>query len=226
MEKYKVLLVEDNAFERQTLSYELKKQENIEFLAALTNGAQAVEFVKKQAPDIILMDVSMPVMDGISATKEIKQFNSQIKIIMLTSHSDKNTVFEAFSSKANAYCIKNIKIKELMQIIEMVADGNMWLDKSIAGYIFEIMKNFEDNSNQENNTKTSDTKTLEDYNITPRERNVLKLIADGYSNIQIANELVISLNTVKNHVANIINKLSLKDRTQIAVFTLKNNLLN
>ena len=220
MKKYSLLLVEDDPFTKQTLSYELKRREEIEFLGALENGKAAVDFVKTTTPDIILMDIDMPIMNGLEATKEIKKFNPNILITILSNHDQKDQVLTAFFNGANAYCIKQIKMNELISVFNTVADGGIWIDKQIASYIFDVLKNFE-NKKEEDNKKSA-----EDYNITERERNVLKLVADGLSNTEIAEQLVISQNTVKNHIASILNKLSLKDRTQIAVFALKNNLLD
>lgn len=220
MSKYNLLLVEDHPFTRQTLSYELKKQESINLLAALENGKLAIEYVKKETPDVILMDIDMPLLDGIEATKQIKQFNPSIKIIMLTCHDDRKKVFESFSSGANGYCVKKIDINELINVIDIICNDGVWFDRQIAHFIFDVLKTIDEKKEIE------PSKTLEDFNITARERNIIKLISDGLTNTQIAEELVISINTVKNHVASIINKLSVKDRTQIAVFTLKNNLLD
>lgn len=220
MKKYNVVIVEDHPFTRQTLSYEIKKEDSLLLMNVFENGKDVVDFVKINTPDIILMDIEMPVMDGIAATKEIKQFNDNIKIIMLTSHVEREKVFDAFSSGANAYCVKKIKMEELLRVIDIVINDGIWFDTQIANYIFDILKNLEVNQQKEEVKKT-----LEDFNITPRERNILKLIADGKSNAEIAEILIISHNTVKNHVASIINKFSLKDRTQVALFTIKNNLL-
>lgn len=219
MHKINLMIVEDHPFTRQTLVYEFKKQENINLVAALDNGESAINFVKTNQVDVILMDIDMPIVDGISATKEIKKFNDKILIIMLTNHNEKDKVISAFKSGANGYCIKQIKIDELLNIIDIVKDGGVWFDKQIAQYIFEILKNVEEEKQH------AKEKNITDFNITHRERNILKLIADGYSNAQIANELVIAHNTVKNHVASIIKKLNVEDRVQIAVFALKNNLL-
>lgn len=220
MKKCNLLICEDDSFTRQILTYELKKQETINLLGAFENGSFALDYIKKTPVDVILMDIDMPIMDGIEATKQIKEFNPDISIIMLTNHNEKEKVFAAFSSGANGYCVKRIETKELMNVIEIVMESGVWFDKHIACYIFEILKNIEAHKEQQK------AKTLEDYNITQRERNIIKLISDGLTNAQIAEQLVISINTVKNHVASIINKLAVKDRTQIAVFTLKNNLLD
>ena len=219
MKKYNLLLAEDDAFTRQTLSYELKRREEINFLGAYDNGKDIVELVKTTTPDIILMDIDMPIMDGLTATKEIKKFNPNILITILSNHDQKDKVLDAFSFGANAYCVKNIKMNELLNVFDIIASGGIWIDRQIAGYIFDVLKNTE-------SSKEETRKKAEDYNITERERNVLKLVADGLSNSEIAEQLIISQNTVKNHIASIISKLAVKDRTQIAVFALKNNLLD
>lgn len=226
MKKLKLLIVEDHPFTKQTLVYEFKKLPQIELLDALNNGKEAVNFVAKTTPDIILMDIEMPVMDGIEATKEIKKFNEKISVIMLTSHSEKEKVFGAFSSGANGYCIKDIEMDELTKIIEIIHNGGVWFDKKIAGYIFEILKNIDMKEAIEKvNAAEKNSKKNQDFNITTREREILKFVADGLSNTEIAEKLIISLNTVKNHVASIINKLSVKDRTQVAIFAINNKLL-
>jgi len=227
MEKIKLLIVEDHPFTKQTLVYEFKKNPQVELLAALNNGKEAIDFVQKITPDIIIMDIEMPVMNGIEATKEIKKSKKQIPVIMLTSHSEKEKVFSAFSSGANGYCIKDIEMSELMGVMGIIMSGGVWFDKKIAGYIFDVLKNLE----VENAVNTVDEaqqtrKKIEKLNITERETEILKLISDGLTNAQIAEQLVISLSTVKNHVASIIHKLSVKDRTQVAIFALNNKLLD
>ena len=216
MPKINIVIVEDHPLTRETLVYQTNKLENFEVLASFENGKEAVEFVKLKAPDVILMDIDMPVMDGIEATLEIKKLNPKIKIIMLTNHQDKARVLESFQSGANGYCVKNIKINELSKVINVVLEGGIWTDSKIAGYIFDVLKNIEEKQKEEK-------LTLEDFNISEREKEVLKLIADGLTNEEIAEKLFVSKNTVKNHVASIISKLSVKDRTQVAIVALKNN---
>ena len=215
MKKINTIIVEDHPLTRETLAYQIKKLDKINLMAALENGAQALEFVEKQTPDVILMDIDMPVMDGVQATLEIKKKNNKINVIMLTNHQDKAKVLDAFQSGANGYCVKNIKIDELSRVIDTITDGGIWVDTKIAGYIFDVLKKIEEKQKQE-------TQTLEEFNISEREAEVLKLIADGLSNEEICEKLFISKNTVKNHVASIISKLSVKDRTQAAIFALKN----
>ena len=161
----------------------------------------------------------MPIMNGLEATKEIKKFNPNILITILSNHDQKDKVLDAFSYGANAYCVKKIKMDELIKVFDIISDGGIWIDSQIASYIFDVLKSID--------TKKEETKkTTADFNITERERNVLKLVADGHSNTEIAEQLIISQNTVKNHIASLLTKLAVKDRTQIAVFALKNNLLD
>ena len=214
----KVLIVEDHPFARQTLIYDLKKFENIELLGAMVNAEESVKFVQNpenKTPDVILMDIMLPTMNGIEASKIIKEMNNDIKIIMLTSHSEREKVLDAFAAEVNGYCVKDIKIKELIEVIDIIMDGGVWFDKKIAGYILEILKN---------PPKITQTKTAVDFGITSREKEVIELISTGASNKEITEKLVVSLSTVKNHVANILKKLSLADRTQIAIFALNNEL--
>jgi len=219
MKKINLVIVEDHPLTRDTLAYQLKKLENINLMASLENGKQAVDFINTEKVDIMLMDIDMPVMDGVEATLEIKKINPNVRIIMLTNHKDKLKVLDSFSSGANGYCVKDIKINELSKVIDTVLEGGIWVDTKIAGFIFDVLKKVDEKQKEE---KLS----LEDFNISEREKEVLELIADGLSNEEITEKLFISKNTVKNHVASIISKLSVKDRTQVAVFALKHNLLD
>ncbi|MBQ9245807.1 response regulator transcription factor [bacterium] len=219
MAKYNVLIAEDHPLTRQTLEYQIKKLKNVGLLSTVENGKDAVNFVNtQQPPDIILMDIDMPVMDGIEATQEIKKLKKNIKIIMLTSYTEREKVLDSFNYGANAYCVKNIKSEELSGIFDIVADGGIWVDKQIAGYIFDVLKKMEEAQKQQK-------LKAEDFNISDREKEVLKLVSDGLSNDEIAEKLFISRNTVKNHMASIIEKLSVKDRTQAAIFAIKNKII-
>ena len=216
MKKINLIIVEDHPLTRETLAYQIKKLEKINVTGVFENGAQAVEFAEKENPDVILMDIDMPIMGGVEATQAIKNKNKNINIIMLTNHQYKAKVLDAFQSGANGYCVKNIKIDELSKVIDTVMEGGIWVDTKIAGYIFDVLKKIEEKQKKE-------TATLEEFNISEREAEVLKLISEGFSNEEICEKLFISKNTVKNHVASIIAKLSVKDRTQAAIMALKNN---
>ena len=221
MKKINILIVEDHPLTRQTLVYQLKKSEKINLLSALENGKQSIDYISDNSnpkPDVILMDIDMPVMNGIEATEKIKKDFPKIAIIMLTNHNERESVLTAFKTGANGYCVKDIKIDELVIAFDTVLDGGIWVDKKIAGFIFDILKTSE--------KKQIEKRTTDEFNISEREKEVLKLVADGLSNDEITEKLFISRNTVKNHISSIITKLSVKDRTQAAVFALKNNMLD
>jgi len=212
----KILIAEDHDHTRQGLIYGLEKYENIEVVMEAVNGQEAVDFVQKTNPDIILMDIMMPVLNGIKATQKIKEINNDTKVIMLTSYNEKEQVLSAFNSGANAYCMKNIVLDDLVNVIKTVMEGSLWVDSSIAGYILEILQSKSNAGEQQK----------ENYiNLTNREKEILKLIANGLNNKDISEKLVLSLHTVKNHVRSIIHKLAVNDRTQAAIIALKENII-
>lgn len=215
--KIKVLLVEDHELTRKGIAYSLKTFPEIEIIGDVDNGKKAVDFISEKQPDVILMDIAMPVMNGIDATKKINEINPDIKIIMLTSVDEKQSVLSAFHSGANAYCMKDIRCEDLLNIIKSVMVGAVWIDPNIARYVLDIL--------QTNQMQIEEHKTSNIFNLTAREKEILKLISEGRSNKDIAEKLVLSLHTVKNHVKNIIQKLAVDDRTQAAILALKENLI-
>jgi DNA-binding NarL/FixJ family response regulator len=221
MKKINVILTEDHPLTRQTLAYQLKKREEINLLGAFENGKLTVDYIldkNNTMPDIVLMDIDMPVMNGFEAVQKIREKNSNIAIIMLTNHNERESVLYAFKGGANGYCIKDIKIDEFLEAFKVVLEGGIWIDKRIAQFIFDVLK--------QNEKKDIEKRTAEEFDISEREKEVLKLVADGLSNDEITEKLFISRNTVKNHISSIIAKLSVKDRTQAAVFALKNNMFD
>lgn len=212
----KILIAEDHENTRKSIVYGLKTFGEFDFVAEAENGLQVVEVAKKLRPDVVLMDIAMPVKNGIEATREIRKLFPDTKIIMLTSIGDKKHVIEAFSSGANAYCMKSIKISELLNVIKTVLDGAVWVDSEIAGYVLEFIKV---------NQASTEDEFENNFSLTEREKEILALIASGLSNKDIADKLVLSLHTVKNHVRNIIQKLAVKDRTQAAILALKENII-
>ena len=215
----KILLVEDYQHTRKTTAYGLKSNIKDAEIFESDNGLAAVNFVKSgNIPDIILMDISMPVMNGIDAAREIKSIVPETKIIMLTSFSEEKQVIASFSSGANAYCLKNIKPQELVNVINSVLTGAMWIDPAIAQYILQLFQS-------ETIKDTIKSQTNNDFDLTAREKDILKLVASGKSNKEIADELVLSIHTVKNHLKNILQKLCVEDRTQAAILAIKENLV-
>ena len=195
----KILLVEDHELTRKGIAYSRKTFPDIEIIGDVDNGKKAVDFISSKKPDVILMDIAMPVMNGIDATKKINESYPDIKIIMLTSINEKQSVLSAFHSGANAYCMKDIKSEELINIIKAVMTGAVWIDPNIARYVLDILQTT--GIPAENKTPNNI------FNLTAREREILKLIAEGRSNKDIAEKLVLSLHTVKNNVKNISRNL-------------------
>ena len=166
--------------------------------------------------DLIIMDLGLPNMNGIEATKQIRSSNKDVKIIILTSHNDEKEVLNSLKAGANAYCSKEINPKRLVEVVRSVADGAAWFDPSIAHIVLKATTNSPSFDN-DNNRK--------DYDLTSREAQILKLMTEGYSNMEIAQILVISINTTKAHVANILQKLEVDDRLQAALKALKHNIV-
>ncbi len=220
----KIILVEDHELTRKGIMYALKPYSDIKVIGEFEDGKQAVEFVKsatnENMPNVVLMDIAMPILNGIDAAKRIKNLNPDIKIIMLTSIDEKESVLRAFNSGANAYAMKNISIEKIVNIINMVLNGEVWIAPNIADYILDILSKTNTGSINEGIIETSNN-----FNLTNREKEILGLIAKGMSNKDIANKLIISLYTVKNHVKNIIQKLAVEDRTQAAILALTEKII-
>ena len=213
----KILIVEDYQHTRKTIAYGLKNLINHIEIFEADNGLAAVNFVKDgNKPDLILMDISMPVLNGIDSARQIKILCPETKIVMLTSFSEKEQVFSSFQSGANAYCLKSIKVDELANVIHSVLNGALWVDPAIAQYILQIF-----------HTEPVPVSSggANDFDLTSREKEILKLVALGKSNKDIAEDLFLSIHTVKNHLKNILSKLSVGDRTQAAILAIKEKLV-
>ena len=219
MEKNTILLVEDHELTRQGLAYALNNCEHLNIIAEAENGQEAIELNEKYHPDIILMDIILPVLNGIDATKKIKETSPDTKIIMLTSQGDQQKLFNAFASGADSYCMKNIKIDELISVIDLVLKGGVWIDPGVANHILNVLPMIPNLMAKAYMEKQNDWSHL-----TEREIEILQMVAKGQSNKDIADELCVSIFTVKNHVSSIIQKLSVEDRTQAAIIAIKKGL--
>ena len=215
-EQIKILIVDDSKLTRVGLRTTFKLLEGMEVIGEAENGQQGVEMAITNHPDVILMDIGMPILDGIQASKLINKENLNSKIIMLTSHDNEQDVFDAFSAGAHSYCMKDIEPEMLATVIRSTYNGASWLDPRIAKI---VLQNF--NKPAESTEKQSSDEVV----LTEREIDVLHLIARGYSNSEISNELCISMNTVKTHIRNIFHKLEVEDRTQAAMKALKKEII-
>ncbi|PJI08118.1 MULTISPECIES: response regulator transcription factor [Clostridium] len=207
----KVLIVDDDGLIRESLSILLDLEEEIEIVGTCSNGKEAFDFCQKEQPDIVLMDVRMPVMDGVLGTKMIKGSFKDIKVVILTTFKDDEYIKEAIKNGAEGYILKNQSSDSIIDSLKTVVKGNMVFEKNVAQTISNFIKNGENKSD------------LEKYNLTDRERDILKLIGDGLSNKEIAGKLYLSEGTVRNYITNLLEKLELRDRTQLAIFYLKNS---
>ena len=216
----KILLVEDQKLMRIGIKSLFTDYPEMEVIGEAVNGKEAVEKSKLIKPDIVLMDVGLPDISGIEATKQILENNNSIKVIMLTSHIDDSELNDSLRAGANAYVIKDISTDFLMSVIKMVNSGAMWIDPKVVPFIREK------NNGTIPSRKLSRSAFRQNHsNLTQREYEVLKLVVDGQSNSEIAKTLTISEHTAKAHVCNIIQKLVVDDRTQAAVKALKEGLV-
>jgi DNA-binding NarL/FixJ family response regulator len=170
------------------------------------------------------MDIDLPVMDGIEATKQIKEQAPDVRVIMLTSHKRDQTIFAALSAGASGYCLKNISPHQLATVIKMVADGAVWLDPGIANRVLSAYT-LPAHQQLAAVTKAPVTTQKSTVSLSPRETEVLRLVADGLSNQKIAERLGLGLETVKTHMRHIMEKLAVSDRTEAAVKAMKQGIV-
>lgn len=216
----KILLVEDQKLMRIGLKSLFCDYPELEIIGEATTAKEAIEKAKLIKPDVILMDLGLPDMSGIEATKQILEHNNNIRVIILTSHITEEEVNAALQAGASAYVVKDIATEFLMSVIKMIKMGAMWLDPHIVPFIRDK------NCGVIPSRQLSRSVFKERHaNLTQREYEVLKLIVDGQSNSDIARTLTISEHTAKAHVCNIIQKLVVDDRTQAAVKALKEGLV-
>jgi len=216
----KILLVEDHKLMRVGLKSLFDEMDELEVVSEAQSGKEALEKYKITHPDIILMDIGLPDISGIEATRRIIENNNHAKVIMLTSHISEQDVLDSLHAGACAYVMKDINIEILKMIIKTIKEGAMWLDPQVVPILREK------HSGVIPPRQVSRAMFKEQHaNLTQREYEVLKLVVDGKSNNEIAQELTISEHTAKAHVCNIIQKLVVDDRTQAAVKALKEGLV-
>jgi NarL family two-component system response regulator LiaR len=212
-EKIKVLIVDDHRVVRQGLRTFLELQDDIVVVGEAENGLVALEMVRQFNPHVVLMDLVMPGLDGISATRQVKSLGSNVKVIALTSFTEDDKVFPAIQAGASGYLLKDVSPDDLVDAIRAAHRGEARLHPDIARKLMEQV------AHQPAITRAPQVEAL-----TERERDVIQLVAQGCSNQEIAKKLVISEKTVKTHVSNILSKLNLEDRTQMAIYAIKNGL--
>ncbi|MBF2067592.1 MAG: response regulator transcription factor [Calothrix sp. C42_A2020_038] len=207
----RILIVEDDPMMQLGLEQSLMSYPQLEIVGRAEDGYMGVQTALKLKPDLVVMDIGLPRLDGIAATQQIKAALPQTHIVMLTSHQTETEIIAALSSGADAYCIKGATVERLLSAISAAVEGAAYLDPQIARRVIENLKPPSPSANP--------------ANLSQRELEVLKLMVDGLSNPEIAEKLYLSTNTVKTHVRGIMNKLSVDDRVQAAVVALRSGLV-
>ena len=209
----RILIVEDDPLMLLGLEQALGEQAGITIAGQAEDGYAAVQQALQLQPDLIVMDIGLPGIDGIAATKEIKAQLPQVHIVILTSHTLQTEVVAALASGADAYCVKGASLERLLAAIEAAKDGATYLDPQIARLVVENLRSPVPPASQNL------------AHLSEREMDVLKLIVQGKSNHEIAEDLYLSTNTIKTHVRGIMNKLAVDDRVQAAVMALRSGLV-
>jgi DNA-binding NarL/FixJ family response regulator len=208
-----VMIVDDHEMVRQGAAGYLEVHPDIEVVAEAENGIEAVRFAQEFIPDVVLMDLVMPGMDGVEATRKVKDISPRTQIIILTSYHEDEHIFPALQAGAISYLLKDVKAKELVEAIRRAARGEATLHPRVA---VRVINQF---------GKEESPQDILFQDLTEREMEVLTLIARGYTNQKISEELVITVGTVKGHVSNILSKLQLADRTKAAVYAWKKGII-
>lgn len=216
----RLVLVEDYKLVRIGLRSVLNEDPRIEVVGEAETGEQGIELVKQLKPDLVILDLGLPGIDGIEVTKVIKGIDENIKVVILTSHEVEDEVLAALSAGANAYCLKEITSSRLIEVVKSVFEGAAWLDPAIAGMALEMFS-----STGAYRSKGAAAGSRADLQLTERETQVLTLLVEGKSNSEIADALSVSVHTAKAHVCSILQKLSVHDRVQAAVKAVKENLV-
>jgi len=217
--KIRVLLVDDHTVVRQGLRLFIEMQNDMEVVGEGSNGLEAVELAARLKPDVILLDLLMPQMEGVEATRKILERNPHSRILILTSFGEDDKVFPAIRAGAQGYLLKDIQPRDLVQAIRETHLGKAQLHPDIARRLMMAVSG--DSPIKEPAPASLPAELLE---LTERERDVLDLIARGLTNREIAEKMVISEKTVKTHVSNLLDKLGLEDRTRAAIWALKHGL--
>ncbi len=213
----KVLLVDDQDILVEGLRLILGKEDDIQICGTANNGRKAYEMCKWNRPDVVLMDIKMPEVDGVDATKMIKRDFPDIRIIVLTTFNDDEYIYDALKNGASGYLLKDTSPDKIAEAVRTVHNGGALIQSEVA---IKVLDKFSELAKGSKDRQKDPRMEL----LTERELEICRLIAEGKNNREIADELYLSEGTVKNHITKVLIKLDLRDRTQLAVFTIKNDL--
>lgn len=209
----KVLLAEDQVMVRQGLKAMIETDPDIRVTGEAGNGREAIELCEKQSFDLIVLDIRMPVMDGIEAARRIRARWPEVKLLMLTTFDDEDYVMDSLKLGVNGYMLKTGDTESLIRSIKSAVAGGLSLEDQVAAKVVpRLLRQQEDELGP-------------DPSLTPRERAILKAIGEGRSNSEIAELLHLSVGTVKNHISHLLDKLELRDRTQLAIYAIRRHLV-
>ncbi len=219
-EEVSVVIIEDYKLTRVGLKSTLNEYEHINVIGEAEDAQAGINLIEKLQPDVVLMDLGLPGINGLEATIKLKEKNCKSKIIILTSHERGDEVIAALGAGANAYCLKDITPETLSEVIKNVADGACWVDPGVSSAALNFFPKPE-NVTLIHSTEVQDARAQ----LTERELEVLKHLVKGKSNTEIAKELIVSVHTAKAHVCSILQKLCVDDRVQAAVKAIKENII-
>jgi NarL family two-component system response regulator LiaR len=204
LNKITVLIADDHEIIRMSLTHLLARDDRLDVIGTAANGCEALQMVEQASPDVVLMDLSMPEMDGLTATQKIKRLHPEVIVIMFTAYLDHNLVYQSMKAGATGYLVKDAHPGEIAEVIVRAARGEVCLQPQAARLLFERL----------HTPKSIDR-------LTEREMSILRLVAKGYSNSEIAHQLKISEKTIKSYMSSILSKLQLASRTQAAIHALR-----
>lgn len=209
----RILICDDQAVVRDGLELLLKLEHDFEVVGVAADGAEALAMTASRKPDLVLMDLKMPGVNGIEATRQIRARHPEVKVLVLTTYDDDEWLFDALRAGASGYLLKDMPREEIVRAIRGTLAGKTFLDPGVAGKVIEQVTG-----------KGAPPETLLTKRLTEREMDVLRLIARGLNNTEIAERLTLSEGTVRNHVSAILSKLGVSDRTQAAVIAIQHGL--
>lgn len=219
----KVLIIEDQDMARVALSVILSKNPDIKILDMATDGQEGVDKALGLKPDLVIMDIGLPTIDGIEATRLIKESNPKIRVLMYTSRETEDDIFDAFQAGADGYITKGATVEQTISAVVAVSEGTGWLDPAIAKVVLTNIKRTNPTEGRRGEINYKLGKNL--YGLTEREMDVLALIVDGLTNPQIADKLCITISTTKTHVHSILQKLYVKTRAKATAMAMKEGLV-
>lgn len=213
-----IVIVDDQDLIRESLEFILNSKKDLSVVGTSSNGSDGLKLINKLNPNVVLMDIRMPEMDGIECIKKIKMDRPNIAVITLTTFDDDEYIYDSIKFGARGYLLKSIKPDELIHAVRIVANGGSFMTPDITTKAFEFFSDMA----KANYKLNGDMKSVN--KLQHNEKEIIKLVGCGYSNKEISSEMYLSDGTIRNYISGILSKLNLRDRTQMAIFALQNGL--